>query len=30
MKGRSEEALTLEELPWIEIKEPKIHYPVLK
>ena len=26
----SEEAVTLEELPWTKIKEPKIHYPVLK
>ena len=26
----SKEALTLEELPWAKIKEPKLHYPVLK
>jgi len=26
----SEEALTHEELPWVDIKDPKIHYPVLK
>ena len=27
---RSEEVLTLEELPWVKIKDPKIHYPILK
>lgn len=26
----SEEALTLDELPWSEIKDPRIHHPVLK
>jgi mannan endo-1,4-beta-mannosidase len=26
----SEEALTHDELPWVEVKDPKIHYPVLK
>ena len=26
----SEEALTFDELPWVEIKEPTIHYPILK
>lgn len=26
----SEEVLTLEELPWVEITQPKIHYPILK
>ena len=26
----SEEALTLEELPWSKISQPRIHYPILK
>jgi len=26
----SEEALTHEELPWVDVYDPKIHYPVLK
>ncbi len=26
----SEETLTLEELPWVNITNPKIHYPILK
>ena len=26
----SEEALTHDELPWVTVKDPKIHYPVLK
>jgi mannan endo-1,4-beta-mannosidase len=26
----SEEALTLDELPWVKISQPKIHYPILK
>ncbi|MDZ7261401.1 MAG: glycoside hydrolase family 26 protein [candidate division KSB1 bacterium] len=26
----SDEALTLEELPWVKITQPKIHYPILK
>jgi len=26
----SEEALTLEELPWVKLKQPRIHYPILK
>lgn len=26
----SEEALTLDELPWVKLKQPRIHYPVLK
>lgn len=26
----SEQALTLDELPWSDIKDPKIHYPVIK
>jgi mannan endo-1,4-beta-mannosidase len=25
-----EQTLTLEELPWVQIKQPKIHYPILK
>jgi len=27
---QSEQVLTLEELPWVTIKNPKIHYPILK
>jgi mannan endo-1,4-beta-mannosidase len=27
---RSEEVLTLEELPWVEISQPKIHHPIIK
>jgi len=27
---KSEEALTHDELPWVEVKDPKVHYPVLK
>lgn len=27
---RSEEALTLDELPWVTVKKPKLHYPVMK
>jgi len=26
----SDEALTLEELPWVDLKDPTIHYPILK
>ena len=26
----SEQVLTLDELPWVSIKQPKIHYPILK
>lgn len=26
----SDEAITLEELPWVDLKDPSIHYPVLK
>ena len=26
----SEQALTFDELPWVTVKEPTIHYPVLK
>lgn len=26
----SEQALTLDELPWVELKNPKIHYPILR
>jgi mannan endo-1,4-beta-mannosidase len=27
---KSEEALTLDELPWVTVKEPRVHYPILK
>jgi len=26
----SDQALTLDELPWVDVKQPKIHFPVLK
>jgi len=27
---RSEEALTHDELPWVTVKTPTVHYPVLR
>jgi len=27
---QSEQVITWEDLPWVEIKDPKIHYPIIK
>jgi mannan endo-1,4-beta-mannosidase len=27
---KSDEAISLDELPWVTVKEPKVHYPILK
>jgi hypothetical protein len=30
MKDKGDVAISQSELPWVEVNDPKLHYPVLK